>query len=150
MNWNNATQQVTVSYGSSIMPTNVLGTVGAMYGVECPRDWNGDGQCDSGGCTGFSSWTTNGNFMTLYELDFPDPDDLVQSIHFPSTSVSTSCDAFGCAAAEGPFVNVSFWQSGPPNQAVDAHFKLRINGAFYQDGQYCRDMASYDPSYNCW
>jgi len=150
MNWDNCTQQVTVNYGSSIMPTNVLGTVGAQWGVECPRDWNSDGRCDTGGCTNFTSYTTNNNYMSLYELDPGWWDELVQSLYFPSTTVNTTCDAFGCSPAEGSFVGVSFYQSGPPNQAVDTQFKLRYNGAWYNDGQYCRDLALYDQTYNCW
>jgi hypothetical protein len=150
MNWNNFTEQATRNYGSSGMPTNVLGTVGAMYGVSCPMDWDGDGMCDDGGCKNFTSWTTNNNYMTLYELDRPDPDDLVQSIYFPSTTVFTTCDVYGCAPAESDFVDVSFYQSGPPNQAVDAKFRLRFNFAYYNDGEYCQDLRMYDPMYDCW
>lgn len=149
MNWNNCTEQVTRLYGSSVMPVNVLGTVGYNLWADCPRDTDSDGVCDTGGCLYAGGWTTTNNYMTLYELDWPDADDLVQSLYFPNTSVSVSCTVAGCSPNESAYVGVSFYQTPSYPQKVDAQFKLRVNFAQYYDGSYCEYLRTYDYTYNC-
>jgi hypothetical protein len=79
---------------------NQYGSARISYQVSPPRDFNCDGTFDSGGCldlNGFS-FTVRNNFMTVYELDYPDSDDLVQTMFFPDLSVTMNCDAYGCYA----------------------------------------------------
>ena len=52
--------------------------------VACPYDDDGDGQCDTGGCLDISSLGFGTNYMSIYELDPLDHDELVQTPYFPS------------------------------------------------------------------
>jgi hypothetical protein len=79
---------------------NQYGGAQLSYQVTTPRDFNCDGTFDSGGCLDLNglSFTLRNNFMTVYELDSPDSDDLVESMYFPDLSVTLNCDAYGCYA----------------------------------------------------
>jgi hypothetical protein len=80
---------------------NQYGGAQVSYLVSTPRDLNCDGAFDSGGCldlNGFT-FTVRNNFMTVYELDSPDSDDLVESMYFPDLTITMNCDAYGCYAA---------------------------------------------------
>jgi hypothetical protein len=79
---------------------NQYGGATASYAVSAPRDFDCNGSFDSGGCLDLNGLTLSvrNNFMTVYELDSPDSDDLIQSMYFPDVSVTLSCDAFGCRA----------------------------------------------------
>ncbi len=77
---------------------NVYGSVQVVLPVTPRRDENGDGIFDTGGCADLNGQPLNmqRNFMTLYELDSPDPDDLVESLYFPDLSVTLRCTPNGC------------------------------------------------------
>ncbi len=77
--------------GSCTTQTTVTGTnyYGGYYmdlSTDCPYDWDGDGQCDEGGCMDITSLSFGTNYMSIYELDWPDADDLVQTPYFPNTT----------------------------------------------------------------
>ena len=66
--------------------------------VSCPdsEDYYAD---PPAGCSSFSGFTAmeTENYMTIYELDFLDGDDLIETLYFPGTSVTlTSCSHDGC------------------------------------------------------
>ncbi|HKX28764.1 MAG TPA: hypothetical protein VJ302_13780 [Blastocatellia bacterium] len=79
---------------------NQYGSVAATYRVSSPKDFNCDGTFESGGCQDLNgmSFTVRNNFMTVYELDKPDRDDLIQSMYFPDLTVTLKCDAARCYA----------------------------------------------------
>lgn len=67
-----------------------------------PRvDSDGDGIFDKGGCADLNGkvFTLQNNFMSVYELDSPDPDDLIQTMLFPDMSVVLRCSPDGCFQA---------------------------------------------------
>lgn len=66
--------------------------------VQAPYDSDCDGWQDAGGCAQLDglTLTVDNNFMTLYELDFPDGDDLIQTLYFPNVSIRLDCDLYGC------------------------------------------------------
>ena len=129
---------------------NIHGTTGFDAWADCPRDTDGDGSCDEGGCL-YHEWIgTSNNYMSLYEIDPCDEDELVQSVYFPSTSVETTCDIWGCAVGSSPWVSPTFYQD-PSYQVVFAEMALVYNGAYFVDPYgACADLAQYDYSYNCW
>jgi hypothetical protein len=79
---------------------NVYGGVQLILPVTAPRDLDGDGIYDAGGCADLNGQrlTLQQNFMSLYELDTPDPDDLVESLYFPDLSVVFRCTLDMCLA----------------------------------------------------
>ena len=68
--------------------------------VSALVDANKDGIPDAGGCADLNGQLINvqRNFMTLYELDTPDPDDLIESLYFPDLAVTLRCTPTGCVA----------------------------------------------------
>lgn len=68
--------------------------------VNAPFDSDCDGIVDAGGCRDLNGLTITirNNFMTVYELDNPDEDDLVQSLYFPDMSVTLTCTRNNCFA----------------------------------------------------
>jgi hypothetical protein len=73
-------------------------------------DLNNDGIPDAGGCADLNGQPLNAqqNFMTVYELDWPDTDDLIESLHFPDLSVVLRCTTNGCVALGDD--NLDGWQ----------------------------------------
>ncbi len=70
------------------------------YAVTAPWDSDCDGIEDTGGCAdldGRTVWVSN-NFMTVYELDWPDADDVIQTLYYPNVSVRLDCDVDSCWA----------------------------------------------------
>ena len=79
---------------------NEYGGVQLILPAAALRDLDGDGIYESGGCAVLDGQrlTLQQNFMSLYELDTPDPDDLVESLHFPDLSVALRCTPDICVA----------------------------------------------------
>src|SRR5581483_11589616 len=63
-------------------------------------DYDNDGIADDGGCKILDgkTLTINQNFMTVYELDEPAEDDLIQSLFSPDLTVRLSCTPYNCVA----------------------------------------------------
>jgi len=68
--------------------------------VPDPVDSNGDGILDSRGCLSLNgqTLTIQNNYMTVYEMDTPDADDLVQTLYYPDVSVTLKCTVGNCLA----------------------------------------------------
>ena len=79
---------------------NTYGSVQLSLSVSPLVDTNGDGIADAGGCSDLNGQLINvqRNFMSVYELDTPDPDDLIESLYFPDLAVRLRCTPFGCVA----------------------------------------------------
>lgn len=77
---------------------NYYGGRGWNYGVSPPYDSDCDGVHDSGGCADLNGMgiVIDNNFMTVYELDWPDSDDLIQTLYYPNVSITLECDLYGC------------------------------------------------------
>jgi hypothetical protein len=80
---------------------NVYGGVELSVSVSQQQDLNGDGIADAGGCGDLHGQPLKieQNFMTLYELDAPDPDDLIQSLYFPDLEIILNCTPGRCLPA---------------------------------------------------
>jgi hypothetical protein len=136
---------------ATVTGNNVHGTIGYDVWTSCPYDWNGDGACDTGGCLNMTSMGTSNNFMTLYELDKCDEDELVQSLYFPATTAYTSCSIWGCSAAGSNWVTPTFYDTPSWPPIVYSEFALIYNGAYFIDqNYYCEQLKMYDPRYNCY
>lgn len=81
---------------------NVYGGVLLRLTVPPLVDYDGDGIADDGGCRALDdkTLTVRQNFMTIYELDEPDADDLIQSLFYPDLKVRLSCTPYNCFAAD--------------------------------------------------
>ncbi len=123
----NCTEQVT-STG-----INVHGTKYVDLPVSCPRDTNGDGVPDQGGCQDVRTYTTDTNFISLYELDPVCCDQLVQTVYFPQLTIPLSCDVFGCAAAGSDWVSPASWESPATPAKVFAQFAVAANWGGFVD-----------------
>jgi hypothetical protein len=79
---------------------NVYGETRVNLTVPDPADSNGDGILDSGGCLSLNgeTLTVQNNYMTVYEIDLPDSDDLVQTLYYPDVSVALNCTVGTCLA----------------------------------------------------
>lgn len=79
---------------------NVYGGFQASITVALPVDYDNDGVFDAGGCADLDGYALNvqQNFMSVYELDAPDSDDLIESLYFPDVSVNLSCTPDACFA----------------------------------------------------
>jgi hypothetical protein len=68
--------------------------------VPDPTDSNNDGVLDSGGCLSLSgqTLTIQNNYITVYEMDVPDSDDLVETLYYPDVSVLLNCTVGTCVA----------------------------------------------------
>lgn len=135
---------------SSTTGTNYYGGYYMDLSASCPYDWDGDGQCDSGGCKDITSLSFGTNYMTIYELDPLDSDELVQTPYFPNTTVPLTCDRYGC------YSNISSWVSptsydSPTTGRLTTKIATNISwGAFVDPTNYCQELASYDQRYNCY
>jgi hypothetical protein len=72
----------------------------------------------------------NNNFMTLYELDSPDSDDLVETLYFPRTSVTLTCTEQGCSEKKTGWVRMT--RSSSSTAHVEA--ELRMTAIAQQQG----------------
>ncbi len=79
---------------------NVYGGFQVTLAVPPRVDYEGDGIYDAGGCADLAGYalSVQENFMSVYELDAPDSDDLIESLYFPDMSVNLSCTPDVCFA----------------------------------------------------
>lgn len=79
---------------------NIYGGAEISYPVPDPVDSNCDGIADAGGCLALNGQTVTiqNNYLSVYELDFPDADDLIQTLYFPDIPVTLNCNADACWA----------------------------------------------------
>ncbi len=77
---------------------NGYGDVTLTFAVTARVDSDGDGIFDKGGCADLNGKTVTlqNNFMSLYELDTPDPDDFIQTMLFPDLSTVLRCTPNAC------------------------------------------------------
>lgn len=89
-----------------------------------------------------SSFSSRTNWMTLYELDPGDEDELVQSACFPQVIVNLTCDIPGCSAAGSNWVAPSYYASPSSPAKVDARLAMAAGSAWFSDpyGD-CEEMA---------
>lgn len=101
-----------------------------QYVVGCPRFYR-DGTV-IGGCQQVPAGTAatlSQNFMTLYELDWPDADDLVQSMYFPNlTAALGSCDPWSCTAGTSAWAAPTSYDTPTWPPLVDARMAISIRG----------------------
>jgi hypothetical protein len=81
---------------------SIYGSFQLVLAVSARRDTDNDGIADAGGCADLNGQPLNlrQNFMTVYELDTPDSDDLVESLYFPDLAVVLRCTPEGCVAVD--------------------------------------------------
>ncbi len=140
----NCTQQV------STTGVNVLGTIYGQAAVSCPRDTNGDGFCDAGGCKDPAGIYLASSYMSLYELDPICCDELVQTVYFPATWIPLNCTPWGCSPSGSQWVNPNLYDSPPSPPKVSAQFAIVANwGTFSDPNRTCANYARTDPRYNC-
>ena len=117
---------------------NVHGTRVVDVPVTCPRDTNGDGVPDAGGCKDVAQYSSGTNFMSVYELDPVCCDQLVQTVYFPPVTIPLSCDSLGCAPISSAWLDPSFWDSPSSPAKVSAQMAVVVNwGAFVNTGGRC-------------
>lgn len=138
-NYNNCTEQYTIKLVNS--HAGGFDTIP----VSCPYDWDGDGYCDSGGCQDLGGYWIGNNWMDLYELDWPDPDDFITRLTFPNVGVALSCTVWSCGFAQ------SSWYNSYQNYPVSTQLALAVHWASFSDpANYCRGYLGYwNPRYLC-
>jgi len=135
----------------TILDIDVHGTSYLNQPTSCPMDTNGDRICDTGGCSGITSYSHSSHFMTLYELDVWDTDDLVQSMYFPKMTVPLSRSVWGCGIAGSEWVSPSYYQSPSWPPRVYAQAAIVVGwGSFSDPSQICKAYAANDQRYNCY
>lgn len=79
---------------------NDYGGTSYRVSVSAPYDSDCDGFVDAGGCSDLNGGTitVSNNFMTVYELDDWNTDDLIQTLYYPNVSVTLQCDVYRCWA----------------------------------------------------
>ena len=104
-------------------------------GNQCPRFLDPDNPPPSG-CstlTGHVVEQTSNN-MTLYELDKPDSDDLVETLYFPGTSVTLrNCSYGGCPEQTSGWVDMDWSSSSAAEVEADLRMKVRAQVEGYCD-----------------
>ncbi len=122
---------------------NVHGTRLVDMPVACPRDTDGDGVPDAGGCRDVAQYSSGANFMSLYELDPVCCDQLVQTVYFPAVTLPLFCDPLGCAPVASNWLDPSFWDSPSTPGKVYAQLAVLVNwGAFVNTGGNCSVAAA--------
>lgn len=127
-----------------ISPTgvNVLGTQFVDLAVSCPRDTDGDGAPDTGGCSDLRFYSHGTNFITLYELDPGGRDELIQTLYFPETPVALRCGLFECPSAGSEWVGPIAWDPPEPRK-VFAEMAAVVNfGVLLDPGGACRGVIA--------
>jgi hypothetical protein len=99
--WNDFVPPFGISYNVdqySPCGWNSYGSTTLNLPVTARSDTNGDGIFDKGGCLDLNgkTFTTTGNFMSVYELDSPDADDHIQTMLFPDLTVTLRCTTDAC------------------------------------------------------
>lgn len=123
---------------------NVYGNIGTRYGVKCPWELPEYG-LSGGGCQNLDgkTITVSNNFMTLYEIDPCDPDELVQTMLFPDVSVTLSCDQYSCTGTPSSWAGPIGYDSPVWPPLVDAEIALALAFAELDDSE------CYDPFNEC-
>jgi hypothetical protein len=130
--------------------TNIHGGTYVNLPTSCPFDSNGDQICDTGGCKDISSYSQF-HFMSIYELDFWDHDDLVQTLYFPELTVSLACDVLGCPIAGSQWEGPSYYDSPSWPALVYAEAAIVVGwGTFRDPVGSCRNLRLLDSRYNCY
>ena len=143
-NYNGCSQQVTTR------GVNTHGSTATYVYVSCPYDSNGDGYCDTGGCEDVYYFYSGNNWMTLYELDGWDDDEVVQSMYFPSVTVSLNCDAMSCNSVTTSWLSPDSYDTPRSPALVDAKLAIRVNwGRFSDRDGGCALRARGDSRYDC-
>ncbi len=137
------TQQVTTQ------GENNHGTTDSDIWVTCPYDNNGDGYCDTGGCSRISNFNVT-NWMTLYELDPVSRDDLVQSMYFPNVTVMPTCTIMSCNPITSSWVWPDRYDTPTSPALVKAQAAIKVNRVRFidRDGS-CALRAMNDDGYDC-
>ena len=79
------------------------------------------------------SVSQSSNYMTVYELDRPDSDDLVETLYFPGTSLTlANCNYEGCPERTSSWVDMS----SSTSSTVDVEADLRMKAKAQIEG-YC-------------
>ena len=121
---------------------NVLGTQFVDLAVSCPRDTDGDGSPDAGGCKDLRSYSHGVNFISLYELDPGGRDELIQTLYFPETPVLLDCSLLECPPAGSLWVGPVAWDPPAPRR-VFAEMAAVVNyGVFLDASGACRGVAA--------
>ena len=84
------------------------------------------------GCSAVEGWelTQSENYMTIYELDKPDSDDLIETLYFPATSVTLrSCDHDGCPERRSSWVGMA--SSTNPDAQVEAELRMKVSAQIF-------------------
>lgn len=120
---------------------NGYGGVGTPNTVSCPREnWDGTGLTWIGGCTDINTnatLTLSNNYMTLYEMDWPDEDDVVQTLYFPDRSATLqNCDAWGCPPNPSPWAGPTRYNTPVSPPLVDAQMRITVSAELFTDGSY--------------
>ena len=122
---------------------NVHGTRVVDLPVTCPRDTNGDGVPDAGGCKDIAQYASGTNFMSLYELDPVCCDQLVQTVYYSPVTLPLSCDSLGCAPIGSSWMDPVFWDSPSTPAKVFAQLSVVVNwGAFVNTNGRCSVPAA--------
>lgn len=90
-----------------------------------PADYDADPPV---GCAAVEGWVLPQpeNYMTIYELDWPDSDDLIETLYFPGTSVTLrSCDRDGCPERTSDWVEMS--SSTSSRTHVEAELRMKAS-----------------------
>jgi hypothetical protein len=123
---------------------SVYGGGGVTVGVSPQVDYDGDGIADAGGCKDLDGYwvLVQQNFMTLYELDPRDRDDLIESLYFPDVWAPLTCTPDACFAVSDS--NFDGWIDDIGNQFSSEYMWPTL----YQDNH---DVICYpsDPGVPC-
>ena len=88
------------------------------------------------GCSGLSGASQTSNYMKLWELDSNDADEQVETLYFPSTSVTfTGCTTDECPEQESNWVQMT----GSSHSLPEVEAALRMKAVAYLDGS-CEDV----------
>lgn len=118
--------------------------------MDCPHDTDYDGQCDTGGCLDLRYGIgVGGQFLSLYELDWPDGDDFITTLYVDSgcCSVTPSCTWDWCSEA------YSAWYPtvSSTNVNITANVIMKFWYAeFVDSNNYCEQLRYQYPEYNCY
>lgn len=109
-------------------------------GNQCPQYLDPD-DSPPPGCSNMSgvSVSQSSNYMTVYELDAPDSDDLVETLYFPGTSLTLgSCNYEGCPERTSSWVDMT----SSTSSSADVEAELRMKASAQVEG-YC-DTGDWD------
>ena len=144
--------KVSCTEQTSAVTSRFYGGTSDSITVDCPYDTDGDGACDTGGCSEIGTYWVVNNFMTIYELDENDDDELVTTLYYPYyMSVSVDCDVWGCGEGRSSWASPT--SSTNPATEVSADIVFGVShGSFYDAWSQCGEAAyaeTLDEGYLC-